>query len=104
MLRRNERGIAVPDKMFPLPWTGEGEIIRDCKGKPGGDCINKQRADFVRHAANYHERLAEIALRLAEANEAAKSGKITPIWLIVEDAAALWDEMKEDAGDGSSES
>lgn len=52
-----------------------------------------EMAEFLRESANYHERLADIVRRLAEQGSI---GDRALLYDLVQDAATLWQEYRED--------
>lgn len=112
MLRRNELGIAVPGIASPLPWKNErGPIFFGPDIEPEeavtseegavfasdddivAEAYDEDDAAFLRHAANYHERLADIVRRIKAWIDGEAADDFGPI---VDDAAELWDEMSRD--------
>jgi hypothetical protein len=99
-MKRDANGVAVPHKLCPLPWIadnkGEWPKVKTCNVKVESMvCEPCFEADsyFIAHAANYHARLADIVRRLlVHSNRVAGNGE--PICDILDDASALWDEMK----------
>jgi len=102
-MRRDENGIAVPHEESPIPWTAadsdEWASVRTRAGDGNMETLVcepyfRVDADFIAHAANYHQRLADIVRRLAEwHNQEDDTIDILPI---VTDAAKFWAEMTDE--------
>ena len=101
-MKRNENGVVVPSDESPLPWkpwpcfTPIGLV--DANGR-WTEKISWETIQFQAHAANYHERFADIVRRLVTwADESGKPG--TPmtvnLFTLCEDAASLWKEYREE--------
>ena len=105
-MKTNDRGIAVPGNHSPLPWkandTNPGRLDTDAANdneitSEKREGIRSQRdRDFMIVAANYHERMADVVRRLAEAENWPDRMMVAGSALaIAEDAAALWAEYQE---------
>lgn len=93
MLNRDNKGIALPGEVDPLPWNTKivagVEYIMDARGAAIG--YERETIEFQVHAANHHRRLAEVVRQLVFST--------TDIDTIIGNATVLWAEMMEDATD-----
>ena len=100
-MKRNENGIAVPGEPFTLPLrvnTAKGTLthITDVVGLTVTPVVyTVEMAEFLREAANFHERFGEIVRKLAEWHD--QDDDTIDILPIVTDAADLWEEYREEA-------
>jgi hypothetical protein len=108
-MRRDEDGIAVPGIADPLPWrldvTSGDKWLFDANGVLVG--LDGDTLEFTPHAANYHQRLADIVRRFVEMChrwQHAPSGELGDFIekdkALRAEAAALWAEMTDDAKGG----
>ena len=96
-MRTNDRGIAVPSERSPLPWHVECDIVYDVDRAWVSDCVASTDAKFITHAANFHERMADLVRRLATVENWPDRMMVTGSALaIAEDAAALWAEYQKE--------
>ena len=103
-MRRDLRGIAMPSKDNPFPWKSQHDLmlreIVDADGISIARDIAKSNAEFLIHAAMFHEPLANFVRRLAEWLKEADYQADMPHDLmssVINDAARLWAEMQESA-------
>lgn len=99
-MRRNDKGIVVPDLQTKLPLCvlhGIYETLCDKAGSVvANDLVSEDDAEFLKHAANYHERIADIVRLLAEFEDQ-DFVDFQAINSIVVKASKLWSEYQEDA-------
>jgi len=101
-MKRDENGIAVPHEESPIPWTAadsdEWASVRTRAGDGNMETLVcepyfRVDADFIAHAASYHQRLADIVRRLID-------GDASDMCFVVDDARALWAEMTDETKGG----
>jgi hypothetical protein len=103
-MRRDENGIAVPHEVDPRPWktnfVSGDRWLYDCNGNPVG--LSGDTLEFIPHAANYHQRLADIVRRISEWDKKFPKSTIHNVHAekqfdqIVSDASYLWAEMTDE--------
>jgi len=99
-VKRNENGVVVPGEYVKLPLRHLGakgapaEVV-DAMGVTVTPVVyGIDTADFIIHAANHHERFAEIVRRFSEWHD--QDDDTIDILPIVTDAATLWKEYQEE--------
>jgi hypothetical protein len=98
-MKRDENGIAVPHDVDPRPWkmnvVSGDRWLYDCNGNPVGR--SRDTFEFIPHAANYHQRLADIVRRLADTPTNMEptffAGYVTRL---IHESQSLWSEMADE--------
>lgn len=99
-MKTNDRGIAVPGIVDPLPWKLDvksgAQWAKDARGVYLG--LERDTMEFQIVAANFHERMADIVRRLADVTLYADASP--DVIRLQDDADSAWSEYQEEVQGG----